>query len=95
MTSDESLGAAGGSDSLDVIRLPPTRWTDDIRRVAGSCWRQASQDRGLWNSLQKTYVKLWTSMVELIRWMMMIGLISPPHRVANTRYWMFRIHQTN
>ncbi|CAH2254211.1 jg14379 [Pararge aegeria aegeria] len=32
-----------------------TRWTDDTRRVAGSHWRQAAQDRALWNSLQKTY----------------------------------------
>ncbi|CAH2242620.1 jg8457 [Pararge aegeria aegeria] len=38
-----------------------TRWTDDIRRVAGSRWRQAAQDRALWNSLQKTYVQQWTS----------------------------------
>ncbi|CAH2267590.1 jg11879 [Pararge aegeria aegeria] len=37
------------------------RWTDDIRRVAGSRWRQAAQDRALWNSLQKTYVQQWTS----------------------------------
>ncbi|CAH2211230.1 jg27153 [Pararge aegeria aegeria] len=35
--------------------------TDDIRRVAGSRWRQAAQDRTLWNSLQKTYVQQWTS----------------------------------
>ncbi|CAH2243002.1 jg19445 [Pararge aegeria aegeria] len=35
-----------------------TRWTDVIdRRVAGSRWRQAAQDRGFWNSLQKTYVQ--------------------------------------
>ncbi|CAH2243395.1 jg5200 [Pararge aegeria aegeria] len=29
------------------VGLLPTRWTDDIRRVAGSRWRQAAQDRGL------------------------------------------------
>ncbi|CAH2239460.1 jg21469 [Pararge aegeria aegeria] len=39
----------------------PTRWTDDIRRVAGSRWRQAAQDRVLWNHLQKTYAQQWTS----------------------------------
>ncbi|CAH2228331.1 jg1561 [Pararge aegeria aegeria] len=38
------------------VGQPPSRWTDDIRRVAGSGWRQAAQDRVLWNSLQKTYV---------------------------------------
>ncbi|CAH2218023.1 jg24234 [Pararge aegeria aegeria] len=37
----------------------PTRWTDDIRRVAGSRWIQAAQNRGIWNSLQKTYVQQW------------------------------------
>ncbi|CAH2237936.1 jg4630 [Pararge aegeria aegeria] len=35
------------------VGRPPTRWTDDIKRVAGS--------RGIWNSLQKTYVQQWTS----------------------------------
>ncbi|CAH2258513.1 jg12365 [Pararge aegeria aegeria] len=43
------------------VGRPPTRWTDDIRRVAGSRWIQAAQNRGTWNSLQKTYVQLWTS----------------------------------
>ncbi|CAH2237810.1 jg24143 [Pararge aegeria aegeria] len=43
------------------VDRPPTRWTDDIRRVAGSRWRRAAQDRVLWNSLQKTYVQQWTS----------------------------------
>ncbi|CAH2240676.1 jg5544 [Pararge aegeria aegeria] len=43
------------------IGRPPTRWTDDIRRVAGSRWIQAAQNRGIWNSLQKTYVQQWTS----------------------------------
>ncbi|CAH2248409.1 jg6202 [Pararge aegeria aegeria] len=27
------------------VGRPPTRWTDDIRRVAGSRWRQADRDR--------------------------------------------------
>ncbi|CAH2243649.1 jg26124 [Pararge aegeria aegeria] len=43
------------------VGRPPTRWTDDIERVAGSRWKQAAQDRGFWNSLQKTYVQQWTS----------------------------------
>ncbi|CAH2268393.1 jg15847 [Pararge aegeria aegeria] len=43
------------------VGRPPTRWTDDIRRDAGSRWRQAAQDCVLWNSLQKTYVQQWTS----------------------------------
>ncbi|CAH2235778.1 jg7635 [Pararge aegeria aegeria] len=28
------------------VGRPPTRWTDDIKRVAGSRWKQAAQDRG-------------------------------------------------
>ncbi|CAH2218000.1 jg21851 [Pararge aegeria aegeria] len=43
------------------VTRPPTRWTEDIRRVAGSRLRQAAQDRVLWNSLQKTYVQQWAS----------------------------------
>ncbi|CAH2238646.1 jg13037 [Pararge aegeria aegeria] len=43
------------------VGRPQTKWTDDIRRVSGSRWRQAAQDRGLWNSLQNTYVQQWTS----------------------------------
>ncbi|CAH2237130.1 jg23269 [Pararge aegeria aegeria] len=43
------------------VGRPPTRWTDDIKRVAESRWKQAAQDRGFWNSLQKTYVQQWTS----------------------------------
>ncbi|CAH2230844.1 jg15292 [Pararge aegeria aegeria] len=43
------------------VGRPPTRWTDDIKRVAGSRWIQAAQNRGTWNSLQKTYVQQWTS----------------------------------
>ncbi|CAH2261080.1 jg5465 [Pararge aegeria aegeria] len=32
------------------VGRPPTRWTDDIRRVAGSRWIQAAQNLGIWNS---------------------------------------------
>ncbi|CAH2207810.1 jg276 [Pararge aegeria aegeria] len=43
------------------VGRPPTMWTDDVKRVAGSRWKQAAQDRGFWKSLQKTYVQQWTS----------------------------------
>ncbi|CAH2241367.1 jg15566 [Pararge aegeria aegeria] len=45
------------------VGRPRTRWTDDIRRVAGSRLKHVAQDRGLsrGNSLQKTYVQRWTS----------------------------------
>ncbi|CAH2226463.1 jg21633 [Pararge aegeria aegeria] len=40
---------------------PQQRWTDDIKRDAGFRWIQAAQNRGIWNSLQKTYVQQLTS----------------------------------
>ncbi|CAH2237070.1 jg17246 [Pararge aegeria aegeria] len=43
------------------VGRPPTRWTDDIKRVAGSRWIPVAQNRGILNSLQKTYVQQWTS----------------------------------
>ncbi|CAH2269016.1 jg16040 [Pararge aegeria aegeria] len=43
------------------VGRPPTRWTGDIKRVAGSRWKQAAQDHGFWNSLQKAYVQQRTS----------------------------------
>ncbi|CAH2244467.1 jg15946 [Pararge aegeria aegeria] len=43
------------------VGRPPTRWADDIKRVAGSRWIQAAQNHGIWNSLQKSYVQQWTS----------------------------------
>ncbi|CAH2242504.1 jg10549 [Pararge aegeria aegeria] len=43
------------------VGRPLTRWKDDIKRVAGSRWIQAAQNRGIWYSLQKTYVQQWTS----------------------------------
>ncbi|CAH2254100.1 jg12103 [Pararge aegeria aegeria] len=43
------------------VGRPPTRWTDDIKLVAGSRWTQATQYRAIWNSLQNTYVPQWTS----------------------------------
>ncbi|CAH2244743.1 jg24425 [Pararge aegeria aegeria] len=39
------------------VGRPPSRLTDDIKRVAGSRWKLAAQNRGVWNSLQKTYVQ--------------------------------------
>ena len=43
------------------VGRPPTRWTDDIKRVAGSRWAHAAQDRCVWKSLKKAYVQQWTS----------------------------------
>ncbi|CAH2241016.1 jg4086 [Pararge aegeria aegeria] len=40
------------------VRRPPARWADVIKRVAGSRWKQAAQDRGFWNSLQNRLLLL-------------------------------------
>ncbi|XP_028175804.1 uncharacterized protein LOC114364024 [Ostrinia furnacalis] len=43
------------------VGRPPTRWTDDLVKVAGSTWMQAAQDRSLWKSLGEAFVQQWTS----------------------------------
>ncbi|CAH2234323.1 jg7462 [Pararge aegeria aegeria] len=51
-----TLGSQGvGRAATHALVDPPTSWTDDIKRVAGSRWIRAAQIRGIWNSLQKTY----------------------------------------
>jgi hypothetical protein len=39
----------------------PTRWTDDLVKVAGSRWMRAAQDRSSWRTLGEAYVQQWTS----------------------------------
>jgi hypothetical protein len=39
----------------------PTRWSDDLVKVAGSRMR-ASQDRSSWRTLGEAYVLQWTSL---------------------------------
>ncbi|KAG6440870.1 hypothetical protein O3G_MSEX001526 [Manduca sexta] len=43
------------------VGRPPTRWTDDLARVAGSRWMQAASNRSTWRSLGEAYVQQWTS----------------------------------
>ncbi|CAH2265697.1 jg4947 [Pararge aegeria aegeria] len=53
------------NDSPELVSaalVGPHDRTDDIKRVAGSRWIQAAQNRGTWNSLQKTYVQQWMMM---------------------------------
>lgn len=40
---------------------PPTRWTDDIRRVESN-WMQAAQNRDTWQLLREAYVQQWTQL---------------------------------
>jgi hypothetical protein len=42
----------------------PTRWTDDLVKVAGSRWMRAAQDRSSWRTLREAYIQQWTS----LRW---------------------------
>ncbi|CAG9116424.1 unnamed protein product [Plutella xylostella] len=41
------------------VGRPPFRWTDDLRRVAGSGWMRKAEDRVLWRSLGEAYVQQW------------------------------------
>ncbi|CAK1584698.1 unnamed protein product [Parnassius mnemosyne] len=42
------------------VGRPPTRWSDDLVRFAGSRWMQVARDRALWHSLGEAYVQQWT-----------------------------------
>ncbi|CAG9090267.1 unnamed protein product [Plutella xylostella] len=42
------------------VGRPPTRWTDDLRKVAGSRWMQMAGGRLGWRSLGEAYVQQWT-----------------------------------
>ncbi|CAG4968657.1 unnamed protein product [Parnassius apollo] len=42
------------------VGRPPTRWSDDLVRYAGSRWMQVAQDRALWHYLGEAYVQQWT-----------------------------------
>ncbi|CAH2251100.1 jg11809 [Pararge aegeria aegeria] len=46
---------SGDLASVNAVLVDPRR--GDIRRIAGNRWTQAAQSRGIWNSLQKTYVQ--------------------------------------
>ncbi|CAG9135040.1 unnamed protein product [Plutella xylostella] len=41
------------------VGRPPARWTDDLRRVAGSGWMRKAEDQVLWRSLGESYVQQW------------------------------------
>lgn len=37
---------------------PPTRWSDDVRRIAGN-WINKAQDRKKWKNLEEAYILQW------------------------------------
>ena len=43
------------------VGRPPTRWTDDLMKVAGRRWMQVASNRYLWRSKGEAYVQQWTS----------------------------------
>ncbi|CAG9132369.1 unnamed protein product [Plutella xylostella] len=43
------------------VGRPPTRWSDDLRKVAGSRWMQMAGGRLGWRSLGEAYVQQWTT----------------------------------
>ena len=43
------------------VGRPPTRWTDDLTKIAGSRWMQVASNRPIWKSLGEAYVQQWTS----------------------------------
>ncbi|CAG9565546.1 unnamed protein product [Danaus chrysippus] len=43
------------------VGRPPTRWSDDLVKVAGIRWMRVAQDRSSWRSLGEAYVLQWTS----------------------------------
>ena len=38
---------------------PPTRWNDDLKRIAGN-WIMTAQNRETWRNLEEAYVQQWT-----------------------------------
>lgn len=46
-------------DALRSRGRPPTRWSDDLKRIRTN-WIQAAQDRDLWRKLREAYVQQWT-----------------------------------
>ncbi|KAI8433376.1 hypothetical protein MSG28_015417 [Choristoneura fumiferana] len=43
------------------VGRPPTRWSDDLVKIAGSRWMRKAQDRSEWRALGEAYVQQWTS----------------------------------
>ncbi|XP_062528975.1 citron rho-interacting kinase isoform X4 [Bombyx mori] len=43
------------------VGRPPTRWTDDLVKSAGSRWMQVAMDRSHWKSIGEAYVQQWTA----------------------------------
>src|ERR1700761_1162277 len=38
---------------------PPKRWTNGIKRVAGTNWQQVAMDRSKWKEKEEAYIQQW------------------------------------
>ena len=43
------------------VGRPWARWSDDIRKVAGSGWKRKTEDRVEWRAIGEAYVQQWTN----------------------------------
>jgi len=43
------------------VGRPPERWTNDIKRAAGTSWQQVAMDREKWRSMGEAYIQQWIS----------------------------------
>ncbi|CAG9118773.1 unnamed protein product [Plutella xylostella] len=60
------------------VGRPPARWTDDLRRVAGSGWMRKAEDRVLWRSLGEAYVQQWMISYYWCNNALLVIFLSPP-----------------
>ena len=44
-------------DSRRSVGRPQARWSDDIRKIAGTGWMQQAQDRERWQTMGEAYVQ--------------------------------------
>lgn len=52
-TSLVALMADGVVKVSSGVRTPPTRWSDDLVRVAGTRWMRMVQDQSVWPTLRE------------------------------------------
>ncbi|KAI8441653.1 hypothetical protein MSG28_015207, partial [Choristoneura fumiferana] len=53
MISQPRIGKRG-------VGRPQTRWSDDLRRLAGQNWMRLAEDRAQWRATGEAYVQQWT-----------------------------------
>ncbi|KAJ8706366.1 hypothetical protein PYW08_010992 [Mythimna loreyi] len=65
------------------VGRPPTRWTDDLVRFAGSRWMQDAQDRSLWRRLGRPMSSSGRLSAEMMMNDDRYGTNTNVHRVAS------------